>query len=129
MPMTAPPRRSNNLAIATILVIAVIMIIAILAVFLILPSTSVTINNWHADGYIVAVIFTIDITNHGQDIASRTIQCTVTFNGGDSFSESQSISLDPGENRIITMTIPVTDYTHWGEVTGENWQSVTCKFV
>lgn len=124
-------RRSQVLIIAALLMIT-ILVIAIVAAFLMLPR-GVQINSWKADGYNIGIVgnvkFTVNLTNYGGEVVTKSVLCTVVFNDGDSYSATKSVTLVASETKIIEVNVIVTNFEHIAEINNEDWASVTCILI
>ncbi|MCJ7739386.1 MAG: hypothetical protein MUQ10_19080, partial [Anaerolineae bacterium] len=62
------------------------------------------------------VVFTVQVTNTGGATDSATIHCTVTFGDGDTYSNTQSISLNAGQSNTYAVTVMIIG--HYFDMSG-----------
>lgn len=112
---------SMMLLVIGVVVVAVILIAAVIAVMLLAGGSSnleITDSSYTDTSAFGIVLFTVEVTNHGDSTDSGTIHCKVTFGNGDVYTGSRDITLAAGQSETFVITV-TTGLTHILDSSGE----------
>ena len=117
---TAARSSSKMLLVIVAVVVAVILIVAVIAVLLLAGGSNleITDSSYTDTSAFGIVVFTVEVTNHGDSTDSGTIHCKVTFSNGDVYTGSRDITLAAGQSETFVITV-TTGLTHILDSSGE----------
>lgn len=111
---------NKTLAIVAVVVVAMVVVGAIAVLLMVSWANSshleITNYTYTPTSSLGIVVFTVQVSNTGETTGSATIHCTVTFGNGDTYSNTESISLDAGQSNTYTVT--VLTVTHYFDTSG-----------